>query len=378
MTPVSRVRGYFFVHFMSVGMVNAYGGLWLVERGLSEAQIGLIYSLPIGIILLLTFFVGKIADRAEDWRSTIIVGMLLAAIVPFGLLWSFSFVSILAFWTVMVVAQATTVPVVDAAGLRFGRRNGITLGGLRALTTFGYLLVILAAGPVIDKFGLIVFLPLLLGLAILRSTVAFALPRLRAPEREEEKSQSIPKELMTSLWFMGPVVGSAVILGTVMVLNAFQGVIWAEQGLEPGVIGRLIALGAFAEFLMFLFYPKIAKRYTPQLLLLVAAAVTVGRWCLLSFELPVWALIFVQLLHAFSYGIVFLGSANFIADYTSEEVAAQAQAVLMLLTQAVGMVVVAGFGWLAGLWSADAYLALAVVAAIAVALIAMSGKPKVN
>jgi len=323
---------------------------------------------------LLTFLVGKLADKAEDWRSTIIIGMTLAAVVPFGLLWAKGFYAILAFWTVMVVAQATTIPVVDAAGLRFGRRNGITLGGLRALTTFGYLAVILLAGPVIDRFGLSAFLPLLLGLAMLRALVAFALPRLRAEEREEETT-ALPKELLTSLWFMGPVIGSAIILATVMVLNAFQGVVWAQQGIPTGTIGRLIALGAFAEFLMFLAYPKFAHRFTPQTLLLVAAAITVGRWSLLAYDLPIWALIFVQLLHAFSYGLMFLASANFIADYTSEEVAAQAQAVLVVIQQGLGMIIVAGFGWLAGVWGAPAYFVLAVIAALAVLLYCFSGKP---
>ena len=117
----------------------------------------------------------------------------------------------------MVVAQATTIPVVDAAGLRFGRRNGITLGGLRALTTIGYLAVILAAGPVIDRFGLAAFLPLLLGLATLRACVAFALPRLRAGEREVGASQSAAP--IVQLMVHGPGLGSAIILATVMVLT---------------------------------------------------------------------------------------------------------------------------------------------------------------
>lgn len=370
MTQVAPDAGYFLVQFMSVGMVNAYGGLWLEGKGLSEAQIGVVFALPIAVTLFLTFSIGRIADRASDWRSAIIVGMVLAAVAPFGLLAIDGFYSILTVWTVMVVAQVSTIPVVDAAGLRFGKRNGLTLGGLRALTTFGYLSVILAAGPLIDHFGLAAFLPCLLVLVVLRALVACALPRLRAQENEVVETPPLPLDQLKTLWFVAPLLGAALILATVQVLNAFQAVVWARQGLATSTIGQLIALGAFAEFLMFVLYPRLPDWLTAQRMLLIAATFTILRWWLLSFDLPVLALIGVQSLHALSYAVTFLASAIFIAQFTGEDIAAQAQSVFVVVQQALGMVCVLAFGPLVGAFGAGAYVALAAVAALGTILIA--------
>ena len=73
MTPALRVQLYFFVQFMSIGMVNAFAGIWFDSRGLSSVQIGAISAVPNLIVLLIVIGVGRIADRASDWRQVIII-----------------------------------------------------------------------------------------------------------------------------------------------------------------------------------------------------------------------------------------------------------------------------------------------------------------
>jgi len=169
------VQAYFFTMFLSVGMVNAYAGIWFAERGLTESQIGLIGALPILLLLGTTLYFGRLADRARDWRQVIALGTVFAALIPIGLFWATGFWSILLVWTALSVAQRLVVPVADGAGIRMARRLGRDFGGLRALSTTGYLIVVVTAGYALGAERLHLFLPLFVVLSMVRAGAALAL-----------------------------------------------------------------------------------------------------------------------------------------------------------------------------------------------------------
>ena len=359
---------------MAVGMINGFGGPWLESRGLDAFQIGIINALPIAFMVLLTVPIGRLADKARDWRDVIQIGMVLNAAILFGLFWATGFYGILFVWTIGVLSQSLTIPVSDGAALRYGRRNGGNLGSFRALSTIGYLLVILAAGPALSQWGFAIFLPLLVGFSVMRALCALALPRLRAAEDEVTAKPPFPLSALRRRWFLLPCLGAAILLATTLVLNGFQSVLWLRQGLSPTQIGILIALGAGAEAALFFAYGWITRFVSPVTLLLIAAVASALRYVLLGLELPFAALLLVQLMHALTFGVAFLASANFIADNTGEEIAASAQAVLTMTFQVIGVLLLLSFGWLANQAGLAAYFALAGVASLAVVLIALAGK----
>jgi hypothetical protein len=67
-SPELRVTTYYFVQAMSVGAVNAFAGIWLSSVGISAEQIGFIFAVPIFVVLIINVPVGRVADRARDWR----------------------------------------------------------------------------------------------------------------------------------------------------------------------------------------------------------------------------------------------------------------------------------------------------------------------
>ncbi len=83
-------------------------------------------------------------------------------------------------------------------------------------------------------------------------------------------------------------------------------------------------------------------------------------------------LVGLQLLHSVTFALGFLGCMNFIANWTSEDIAAEAQGFFTMLQQAFAVVAITGFGWLAGDYGAKAYLASAVFAAIGAVLVYLS------
>jgi len=400
--PEVRTAAFYFVLFAAPGVANSYGGIWFESRGLSAAQIGAVTALPVLVTLVVNLMVGRIADRAPDWRQTIVVASLVSAVASAMLGSAGGFWGLLAIWTVTVVAQTATVMVLDAAALRMTARTGGDFGALRAWGTVGYLLTIVAAGALVAAFGPAAFLPLFAGGALLRAAVAFALPRFRAPSPALSRTvamaaeqaapplaapeavgpaaaaprpaDSTPRRLgqVMAPWFVLPLMGCAVLFGAHSVLNAFQGLLWQRQGLPLDTIGYLIALGGVAETAVFFGFARTLGRFSARHLLMIAGAAGLVRWVAMAMEPGLGWLIPLQAMHGITYGLGFMAVQKFVNTHTSDDIAAQAQGFLMMLTQGVSVAAMLGFGLLVDGFGAASYLAAAALAVAGTAMVAAS------
>jgi PPP family 3-phenylpropionic acid transporter len=370
--PEVRTAAFYFVLFAAPGVANSFGGIWFESRGLSAAQIGAVTALPVLITLVVNLVVGRIADRAHDWRQTIVVASLISAVASAALGFAGGFWGLLAIWTITVVAQTATVMVLDAAALRMTTRTGGDFGALRAWGTVGYLLTIVAAGALVAAFGPAAFLPLFAGGALLRAAVAFALPRFRGPDTP--RTTAGPRRLgqVMAPWFVLPLLGCAVLFGAHSVLNAFQGLLWQRQGIPLDTIGYLIALGGVAETAVFFAFARMLGRFSARYLLIVAGLAGIVRWIAMAWEPGVAWLIPLQAMHGITYGLGFMAVQKFVNTHTSDDIAAQAQGFLMMLTQGVSVAAMLGFGLLVDGFGAASYLAAAVLAVAGTAMVAAS------
>jgi MFS transporter, PPP family, 3-phenylpropionic acid transporter len=392
--PEFRTAAFYFVLFAAPGVANSFGGIWFASRGLSAAEIGAVTALPVLVTLVINIFVGRIADRAKDWRQTIVIASVISAIASAALGLPGGFWGLLAIWTVTVVAQTATVMVLDAAALRMTLRRGGDFGALRAWGTVGYLLTIVAAGMLVAAFGPAAFVPLFAGGALLRAAVAFALPRFREPNPPAPPAVTAdpalsptpppatpiptqapgPRRLgqVMAPWFVLPLLGCAVLFGAHSVLNSFQGLLWQRQGIALDTIGYLIALGAVAETAIFFGFARFLGRFSARHLLIVAGVAGVVRWVAMATGPSVGWLIPLQSLHGISYALGFMAVQKFVNTHTSDDIAAQAQGFLMMLTQGMAVVAMLGFGMMVDGFGAQSYLAAAVMAVVGTAMVAAS------
>ncbi len=372
-TPAVRVTNYYFFQAMSVGVINAFAGIWFASEGISPEQIGIITSTPLLVLLFLGVRVGRIADQAPDWRPVIVVGAFLSGVLPLCLFIAEGFVGILIVWTACVVSQMAILPVVDAASIRLGRRVGFEFSHLYAWKTIGYMLTIFVAGFAIAEVGVTAFVPVFVGLSLLRAATAFGLPQFREA-KETFKASMRTGSLRNVLrpWFLFPLFGWALVHSTHFVLNGFLGLLWHEQGISESTIGLLIVVGSIAELGMFIGFKRFAGRITPRVLILTSCLVAVVRWTAFAFSPSVPILFGLQLLQALTYALGFLACTHFIADTTDESIAAQAQSFFGILQSGVAIMALISFGWLAGMFGAYAFLTSASLAALGALLVGIS------
>jgi PPP family 3-phenylpropionic acid transporter len=375
-TPEFRAGAFYFTIYMSAGTATAYAGIWLADQGISAGEIGIINALPVFVMLVINLVVGRIADRAEDWRQVIVIGALAAAVIPVGLFFVNDFWGILIFWTLAGLPVSAIGPVLDAATMRMTRRNGTDYGRLRATGTVGYMAIIFITGYVIAWFGGATFLWIFVGVSILRGAVSLGLPKFRAPRGEGV----IPPAAVGAVhllevmkpWFLLPLVGWAMVFGTHLLLNAFQALVWKEQGIGEEIIGLLITVGAISEALVFFAFARFAKRFTARSLILFSAVVSVLRWVAMAFAPGVELLFALQLLHGITFALGYVGCVSFIANWTSEDIAAEAQSFFQVLQQAMSVIIILGFGALLEPLGAKGFFASAAFAGIGALLIWLS------
>jgi PPP family 3-phenylpropionic acid transporter len=377
-TPVARTSHYYFVLLMTMAVSNPLLGIWLSDKGLTPEQIGIVNAMPFLVVTVLNQLVGRIADKASDWRTTIVIGSMVAAIGPFALFFVHDFVGIAIVWTITILPFLAIGPVIDAASIRMARRLGANFAIIRMWGSVGLLLATLLAGVLLDFWGIEAFLPLLAAVGVIRALVSLRLPLFRAPAPSEADTTAAPtlKRRRSPLiatrfsevwrpWFLLPVIAVAIIHGSHMMQTGFGALLWKEAGVPDWAIGPLWALGPGGEIIIMLMFSHVGRRFSARHLILAAGIFTVLRWVGFALEPPLWGLFVLQLMNMVTFGLSYLGVVNFIANWTSEGIAAEAQSAFQAVRQVVTVVALTGFGYLVGHFGAGAYYGAAAMGAVA-------------
>lgn len=370
-SPSARTAIFYATFYSTPAVSNPFLAIWLSDKGLSSTQIGFVNALPVFLMILLNVAVGRVADHAKDWRSVIVAGAVIAAITPLLLFAANDYLALLIAWALVTIPHQAIGPVIDSAALRMTRRIGVEFGGVRVWGTYGFIAVTLLAGLALDYLGPSVFVPLIVTVSFIRAAAALQLPLFRAQPGDEDKAPAARTghPLMADTarhlfrpWFLLPLIGTALLHGSHMMQMGFGALVWQKAGLPGAVIGVLWAVAPVAEILAMLFFARIARRFPARHLILLSCLLGVVRWAGFAMEPPVWGLILLQGLHVATFGIAYMGTLNFIGNWTSEKMAAEAQSFSVMLRQVAGVVGLIGFGWLYGIIGVSTFYAAAFMA----------------
>lgn len=374
-SPELRASLYQFTVYLPGAVSSVFLGIWLSEHGLPADQIGLVNAVPMLCLLAVNILVGRLADRARDWRTVIVIISLIGAAVPVGLFFVNEFWGIVLVWALCTTSNGLLPPIVDAATVRMTRRNGTDFGAVRAWGTVGYVAGAGGVGTLIAVFGVNAFVPLFLAMSVLRALVGLLLPRFRAPAPEATLAQAGPGPRLRDslkLWFVLPLLAFALINSNHALIGGFGGLLWVQNGVPDYFIGPLLAVAAFGEAMMMFAWRRFGGRITARNMILVACIASLVRFTVMAFNPPVAILFVVQLMHALSFGVGYFGMVHFIANWTAESNAAEAQGFANTLQQGASVLSLAVFGLLAMHLGSMAFLASSGVAALAIVCVLVS------
>lgn len=379
-SPELRASIFHFTVYLPGAVSSVYLAIWLAEHGIPAEQIGVINAVPVLILLGINMLVGRLADRASDWRTTILIVSLLSGAAPIGLFFVNEFWGIVLVWLLCTVPGGLVPPLTDAATLRLAHRTGTDFGSMRAWGTIGYVAGTALVGLAVTAYGTAAFVPLFFALSVGRAIIAFTLPRFRAPAPVATLANTKPEKPRLGpalkLWFVLPILGFALVNSNNAVVGGFGALIWHDYGIPDYFIGPLLATAAAAEAVLMVMWRRFGGRVTARNMILVCCAASLLRFFIMAFNPPVAVLFVTQTLHAFSFGMGYLGVVHFIANWTSEDIAAEAQGFATMLQQGASFVSLMLFGVLVGHFGGAAFFVSALFAVLGIGCVLWSLKLK--
>ena len=375
----SRLAFFYAAFFSMAGIQMPFWPVWLESRGFGATEIGILLAVGTGGRIVASPLVANLTDRLGERRRPLIVLSLggLAAFCLFAL--TGGFWSVFAVTVVFIFLWAPVMPVGETLVLQTTRSHDLQYGRVRLWGSIGFIIAAVLAGRfLVGQSADLVFwlLAATLGLTALSCV---ALPDARFTP--ETKSRPQFRQSLRDKNFVLFLVSAALIQSSHGVLYTFGTLHWQAAGYSEDIIGWFWAEGVIAEVILFALGAAVAKRLDPPLLIIIGGAAGIVRWTLTGLTDAFPVLLFVQALHACTFGAVHLGAMNFIMLNVPTRVSATAMSLYssFALGLAMGLAMLIA-GPLYGHFGSHAFLVMAGFAGVgtlaAYALLRESRKPE--
>jgi PPP family 3-phenylpropionic acid transporter len=330
-----QVRALFFAYFAFVGMFSPYLSLWFDHRGLSIGEIAVLMALPQVLRIVAPPFWGWMADRGGRRVALLRATALgaLAVLLAFPLATrplEYGAVMLLLFF-----ATAAQMPVGEAIALDLARGDAGRYGRMRLWGSVGFILTVLAGGPLLEVFGLGALPWLMAATMALLVAVTFALPDRPAP-RATRTGVPLGERLRE------PAVIAFLASAFLMVfahaaLYAFFSLFLERHGYGTAAIGAIWAVGVLAEIGLFMGQRHLFDRFSPMRLLAFSFLVCALRFALIGVsDGALWIVLGAQLMHAVTFGLHHSASMAVLHRWFEPAQQARAQAAFIVVAYGLG------------------------------------------
>ena len=340
-----------FCYFAAIGLFNPYAPLWFKELGFSTLAIGSIASLQAWTRILAPYGWGWLGDHTGQRVRLVRGACALALLAASGLLWARGYAAIAACTAALFLVNGAVVPLCEAALARHLTAGGVMdttrYGRVRVWGSIGFIVMVVAAGAALQRWGIGLFPWLVVGLFAVLLTATFRLPAGREPVHAADQGPSVWAVLRRPpvAWFFGSVF-FAVLAHTS--LYTFLSLYLDGLGYAKTVVGALWAVAVVVEIAFFWFQGRWFGRFEPHRWLQWAAALSVLRFGVTA-ALGDWmvALVAAQLLHAVTFAAQHAACIVLINRYFPGALRGRGQALYTVLGYGLsGVLGGVGGGWL--------------------------------
>ena len=309
--PYWRLSGFYFFYFAALGALVPYWNPYLATLGYGEAQIGILMAIVMATKIVAPYVWGWIADHTGHRMRIVRLASLLATLCYAGVLLDNGF-----WWLVLVMATFSffwnaALPQFEATTMNYLGDSPMRYNGIRLWGSVGFIVAVAVLGVVFDHYdiGLLPWILVFLFAGIWGASLIVPEQAVTQQPPEHESLRSIIRR---------PEVVSLLLV--VFLAQASHGAYYVfytryleTAGYRHQMIGLLWALGVVAEILLFMFMARLFPRFGARRLLLAALALTTLRWLLIgTFVQSAVVLVFSQLLHAASFGVLHAVSIHLI------------------------------------------------------------------
>lgn len=358
-----RLGAYYFVFFVYGGAFVAYFPLYLSYRGLSAVEIAWVLALPPLIRIVAPPAWGWLADRWSAHRAVVAFSAIAAAAAFAALPFTERIGTLIA---LMSLLSSAALPLVEALTLGALAGQAGKYGPIRLWGSVGFIAAVLGGGAWLDYHSVTTLPAALVIFNLACLGVALALPASATRHASQSAPLRITREARALLasGFCNAVAHGA--------LYAFLSLHLAALGYSSTSIGMLWTLGVLAEIVVFLYLPKLFRRYALSTILAASLAAGVVRFLAIGWAASeFWIVLLAQVLHAGTFGSFHAASVAAVHRIFPESAHGRGQTLFSGVTYGAGAAagfLVCGWAWDAG--GAAAAFSLSAAAALAGAIFA--------
>jgi PPP family 3-phenylpropionic acid transporter len=336
MSPRLIVAAQYFLYFATLGVYLPFFNLYCYHLGFSGAQIGLLSGTRSVALIIFPLVWGGLADRYNA-RRPVFLGCLLASTLIWSLLLGIrDFQGMLLVVAAYAVFFAPLIAFMETLSLEVLGPAKAAYGRIRAWGSASFIAVVLGIGPLLERRGLALVVPLILAGAALQTAAALGLPRLGAGR---------PRPAGAGLGHLAarrPLV--FLTCGFLMLFShgtyyGFFSIHLETLGQGPGFIGLSWAVAVLAEIVVMVNSDRLFRRFSLESVLQTAFAAAVLRWLILAASATPGVILLSQSLHAATYGAFHMASILFMDRLAPETHKTVGQAVNNAVSYGLGLMV---------------------------------------
>jgi MFS transporter, PPP family, 3-phenylpropionic acid transporter len=386
MSPLVRFVVLYAAMYAAFGVSSPFLPEFLQTRGLSPAELGLLFGTGTAIRLVSGPLLGRLADVTRSLRAVLAGCELVAAGASLALAWTRGFTPLLLTGLLQGAALAPTTTLADALAVNaaVGRAAGprFEYGWVRGTGSAAFVAGTLVSGQVVGARGLVSIVVLQAVLLVAATAAAGLVPRpvgsRTAPSdaalpgipdpAEPPTMNGVARPGMLALLriplFRRIMLIVALVLGSHALHDTFAVIRWSAAGVTPAMTSVLWSESVAAEVLVFFVLgPWLITRWSPAALIATAATAGVVRWIAMALTTNLAVLALAQPLHGLTFAALHLACMRLIPTVVPQELAATGQALYALAAGATTALLTVASGTLYGSLGAHAFLVMAVLCA---------------
>ena len=303
----------------SIPVLSMFLPLYLTTIGMSTAQIGILMALSPAMAVLLPPFIGMYADRSPSKNRVLLILTVGVAVTALLYPLATSFWYLLALGLVLAVFQAAQGPLSETIILEGLSHMGKAYGPVRLAGTFGFAVVALAVGPLLNLDVRFLFFTVG-GMALLNIVSVAKMPLVKGHQAD---GNPVPVSHLFHDKRLTLMLGFALVTNlTLQFYNSFFSVYFINLGGSRDQVGYLLAAMAVSELPFLLWAEKILEKLGLRWTLVASVVVMIFRFAALALiQAPFW-LYPISLLNGLTFIVFAYSLATYIAKNVRKELRA--------------------------------------------------------
>ena len=330
------IGSQYFLYFGVMGIFLPYFNLYCYHLNFSGFQIGTLSAVRSAALVLCPPIWGALADRFQNRRPIYILCNFISTAI-----WVFYFFTT-DFWAMLVITvfygifYTPIISFLEAFTMDVLGQKKKSYGRIRAWGSIAFIVIVIIMGKMIDLYSVEIILILILAGSLMLALISVKIPDIQI---KKQASFSLKAKVLLKRRVIVFLFCAFLMLVSHGTYYGFFSIHLENLGYGNTYIGICWALASIAEILVMIKSDSIFRRFSLDNVLVFSFMVAALRWFALFFAVSPAAILFLQILHAVTYGTFHVASILYIDSLTPDETKTLGQAVNNAVTYGLGLMV---------------------------------------